>query len=699
MFARFSLAGSNSPSVGSYDGWIGGPSRYVDKSRSAALSDTHILSPSVVNEFRFGYLRVNSSTEIPLIGESVAFAMKHSVAMFPFPIQSFPSIGFPYSGIESGSTQFSGFGGGTPTIAIQNTFHWADNISVIRGNHSFKMGGEVRRYRMDRQTGGGTIYFGSIFSSSSDSAGSGAPFADYLMGFPSRADGNQTLDWTRGRDLYTGVFFQDDWKASAALTLNVGVRYELYTQPVDARDRGGLYDIATKQMALPGKDGYTRSIVDGDHNNLAPRAGFAYRLTRKFTMRGGGGVFYARRDQNLAVTTLAGNIPNVPTIPFPVVSATTTLAPPVTIHTPLTATPTDPTFRSFTAANPLVFTWRTPAFHNVPNPYVYQWNFSLQYELTRDLALESAYSGSKGNKLVNRRNLNQIRWEDGMAGRTTQADRDFPNQNGSMGYDSADGMNSYHALNLRLENRSRAGFNFLLNYTWAKELDNGNGAQAWSQNGGTTLPLDSWNIRKERSIGTLDVRHVFVASVSYDLPFGPGRRWLTQKGVFSHLLGGWQIGEITSMRTGFASDIRSTRVASNGQLFATFNVPDRVSGVSMYLPGKSVDGYFNPAAFSEPARVPNAKGALLTMFGNSARRVLRGPGSVNLDLSLLKTFRVREGLNLQLRAEAFNVSNTPTFTLPAASNSTLALGNANFGKLSSSSATGRQLQLGLKLMF
>ena len=119
----------------------------------------------------------------------------------------------------------------------------------------------------------------------------------------------------------------------------------------------------------------------------------------------------------------------------------------------------------------------------------------------------------------------------------------------------------------------------------------------------------------------------------------------------------------------------------------------------MYLPNPGVDGFFNPAAFTNPQQVRNAKGTLITLFGNAARRVGRGPGSTNLDFSLFKNFRVRERFNVQFRAEAFNLTNSPTFSLPSASNAALTIGTPNFGKLGSSSATGRQAQFALKLNF
>lgn len=135
------------------------------------------------------------------------------------------------------------------------------------------------------------------------------------------------------------------------------------------------------------------------------------------------------------------------------------------------------------------------------------------------------------------------------------------------------------------------------------------------------------------------------------------------------------------------------------QVFATFNVPNAVQGVSMYLPDAGPNGYFNPAAFSQPTQVLNVRGTPLTQFGNLARRAGRGPGTKNLDFSVFRNFAFAERFNLQFRAEAFNLTNTPAFTLPSANSPALTIGNPSFGKLNSSSATGRQLQFGLKLYF
>jgi hypothetical protein len=700
IFGRYSRSKAFDPNPGSFDGFIGGGGSNIRNAINSVIAYTHLFSPTVVNEARAGYTRQNGSFA-GLGPEGAEFARTNNITLFPFPVQSFPTIAFNYSGAVNGQSQFNSIGGGDPNINIENTYQLSDNISITRGSHTIKTGIDARRYLYDVIRGGGQLVFGSIFSSSSDVAGSGAPLADFLMGYPSATQGTQLLDWSRQRDIYVGTYFQDDWKVTPKLTLNLGFRYELYTQPIDARDRGGLFDARTGQVAIPGKNGFSRAIVNGDHNNWAPRLGFAYSVSRRLTIRSGAGIFYGRREQNQEVTQFGGNIPNTPTIIFPSVSATGTVTPPITLSSPLAAQPSNPTLSNFTPSAPLSVLVRTADFTNSVNPYSVQYNFSLQYELIGNSVVEVAYTGLRASRLVSRVNINQISMDNALAGRNLQIHRPFPNINNAVGLDSATGRSAYDSILLRFEKRFSAGLNFLANYTYSRnfEINGTGGSSSFSQNGGTTFPVDSWNLKNEKAVGTLDVPHVFIASFGYELPFGQGKPMLSGNGWANALFGGWQTNGIFSRRSGFPTDIRTTLVPAGNQLFATINVPDRVPGQSLYLPNRSVDGWFNPAAFAQPGTVMSATGVPIRLFGNSQRRVGRGPRASNLDFSLFRNVRARENLNVQIRAEAFNLTNTPVFTLPGATNTALTIGNPNFGRLTSSSATGRQIQFGLKLLF
>lgn len=710
LYGRFSISENAKPAVGSFPGFIGGGTSSIDHAAQAVLSDIHIFSPSLVNEFRFGYVRHNGS----IYGtgqEGAAFGQQHNLALFPAPILGFPSIVFNYSGQLSGTSEFSGWGGGDPNLNVENRFQWVDNVSWIRGKHAFKFGADIRRERFDTVKGTpffGQEIFGATFTSSSNAPGSGLPFADFLLGFPSFIQGTPMLDWGRQRSIYAGGFVQDDWKVTKSLTLNLGLRYELFTQPVDARDLGSLFNVATGQYALPGKNGYSRAIVDGDHNNFGPRAGFAWQVNSKLVLRGGYGLFFGERDQNQQVTQFSGNLPNVPVVSLPSTSATQTVTPPYTLNTPIKVVPVDPSLASFTPTSPFVGTIRSAGFHDSKDPMLHQFNFDVQYQLTSSILLETSYSGALGRDLSSLFiNENQIPFAQALNGTNKQANRPYSNINGTVITTFSTASNAYNSVNFRMEKRYSKGLALLVNYTIQKNLESGGaGPDAYSQNGGTSVAMDTYNIAREKSYAPIDVPQIFAGSAAYELPFGPGKRWLPHGGVAGKVIGGWQLNSIVTLRAGFPTDIRTNVLPP---IFNTFNVPDRVTGQSMTMSNASVDGYFNPSAFTVPGTVPSNTGAPVQLFGNAARRVARGPGSKNADVSVFKNTMLGERAMLQLRFEFFNFTNTPTFYLPAANSPTLTCigapgsacnsNNPSFGKLSSGTATGRQIQLGAKIYF
>jgi hypothetical protein len=712
LYGRFSSASEAEPIPGRFEGgFIGGGSTFSNETRHAVLNDTHLFGSNIVNEFRFGYSRHNDG-QLGDAPSGVGFAQQNRFALFPFPSLGFPGINFNFSGQISGATPFSSWGGGSSNLNIENTFQWADNVNIMAGNHTLKFGGDVRRYRYEVLKGSpffGEYVFGSILTSSSDRPGSGFPLADFLLGYPSSLSGTQMLDWGRHRWIYAAPYFQDDWKVTPGVTLNLGIRYDLFTQAVDARDRGSLFDPRTGRFQLPGQDGYTRALVNGDHDNIAPRFGFAWQARKKLVVRGGYGIFYGLRDQNQETSQFSGNNPNVPDISVPVVNPQTTVAPPFTLNTPIVASPSDTTLRSYSAQRPFVRTVRTQLIEHARMPLLHQFNVSFQYEPVANWLLEMTLMASRGRNLATAfLHYNQVPFEYALDGRNTQANRPFPYINGHIPTVSDFATSSYHAINLKAEKRYSNGLNFLINYTIQKLMGTGGtGPSAFSQNGGTSFVMDNYNLGLETSVDSLDVPQVFVASYGYELPIGPGKTVLGAGGAAGKIFGGWQINGITTLRGGFPSDLRTNR---NAPIFNTFNVPDRVIGEPVLLPNRSVDGYINPKAFRVPGTTPSRSGAQIQMIGNAGRRFIRGPGSVNFDVSAFKNTRLTERWNLQFRAEFFNLTNTPTFFLPAGNNNAMTCigpapgsacdaSNSAFGKISNGTATGRQVQFGLKLVF
>jgi hypothetical protein len=708
LFGRFSISDNSTPGVGSYPGFIGGGSDAIDNSEQAVLSYIHIFTPTLVNEARFGFIRHNGSS-FGNTGDGRAFAAEHNLATLPSPLPGFPGISFIYAGTVSGSAEFSGWGGGDPNLNVENRFQWAENLSWTHGRHTVKTGADVRRERFDVLKGGvGSFVFASTFTSSSNAPGSGLPYADFLYGFPTTEAGNTNamLDWGRQRSTYGGGFVQDDWKVTSSLTLNLGLRYELFTQCVDARDRGSLFNIQNGQFALPGRDGFSRAIVNGDHNNFGPRAGFAWQVSKKLVLRGGYGLFYGERDQNQQVTQFSGNFPNVPVVASPTITAANTVTPPYTVNTPIPIVAASASLAGFTASNPFVGTLRTQAFDQSADPMVHQYNFNIQYQLTDSLVLETSYSGLLGRDLSSMFiNVNQLPFSAAISGLNKQANRPFANINGTVIPVFSNGANNYNAFNVRIEKRYSKGLALLVNYTIQKNLEaRGSGPDSYTQNG-TSIAMDTYNLSREKSVAPIDVPQFLSASGSYALPFGPGRPWLAH-GLAGKLIGGWQTNAILTLRGGFPTNIRTNVIPP---IFNTFNVPDAVPGQPLVLSNHSVDGYFNPAAWTVPGTTPSVTGAPIQLFGTAAQRAARGPGSENIDGSIFKNFNFTERHFLQFRAEFFNATNTPTFFLPAASSSALTCigpagkacnaGNPNFGKLSTGTATGRQIQFGMKYYF
>ena len=702
LMVRVSHGRQTQPNQGVF---IYSPSESVFNPTNVAISDTHILRPTVVNELRLGYNRTNVGQVPLLLAESNGFAAKNGFQSGP--VIGFPSMNFTSTGDSFGQAQFTGWGAASTTLNFENSFQYADHLSISRGSHTMKMGGEARRFRFDRLPGfpmSGSYFFGPIFTANpSLTAATGHPYAEFLMGLPTRVTAQTQIDWSRQRDFYAGAYVQDDWKVTRRLTLNLGIRYDLFTQPHDQKNTGGVFDPFSRSklgrfgvIRQPGRDGNSQSVVQGHHLNLAPRFGFAYQLTPKFVMRGGWGIFFSQREQNRQVTDIANTLTNFSIITTPNVIRETTVAPLIRLTSPLTVeSALDADFSRYDARNPLGTAFLAADIGNSRFPTLHQLNYSLQYEFIPGLLVETSYAGARGLRWVQRINVNTVRFEDALAGRNTQADRPFPFVQESIGWDTAVVNNWYHSFNVRVERRYAQGLTLLGNYTISKNVDSGGSGNSLFSQQGDTRALDAYNLRLERGISPTDIPQKLVLSSLYTLPFGKGKKWLNG-GVAAWVLGDWQVNGILIMRKGFPSDLR---VAQRPPVFNTANRPDRVLGQPMLVANPGFDRYFNPGAFAVPGTLSDIRGNPVRMFGNAGRSILRGPGSRNLDLSLFRDIRTSETARMEFRVEAFNLSNTPTFELSGATTAPLTVGDPAFGRLTGSQTVGRQVQFGLKFLW
>ena len=288
------------------------------------------------------------------------------------------------------------------------------------------------------------------------------------------------------------------------------MRYDLFTQPVDARLTGGQFDpngiSSTGRrgvIRVPGKGGFSDAIVLGHHKNFAPRFGFAYQATPRFVIRGGYGIFFSQREQNDQTTDMALSLLNFRNITMPVPSRETTIAPRYRFTSPLVVDSSiDPEFSRYNTANPLGADGGSNNAADIPYspfPMLQQYNLSLQYEVLSGLLVEASYAGARGVHWVQRVDINTIRIEDVLAGKNRQADRPFPFLASTVGLDTANVSNRYNSFNLRIERRFAQGLTALANYTISRNVDTGNAGISTFSNQGNTRPMDSYNLKLEKA--------------------------------------------------------------------------------------------------------------------------------------------------------------------------------------------------------
>ncbi|MGB0009107.1 MAG: carboxypeptidase regulatory-like domain-containing protein [Candidatus Sulfotelmatobacter sp.] len=701
FFGIFSYGNVQDHNPDPFPGIAGGGSFTGDiknKSLLAGLSDIQAFSPTKINELKIGYSRY--------VVDAVPFFQGQPLATQ----LGIPGINQPNSPITGGlpNIQISGLnslGNGDyfPETLNEDNYQLLDAFTYIRGHHSFKMGGDLRRrehgfYQV--QNPHGDFYYTGQFTND--------PLADFLIGytqslFRDEQTGAYGMSWWE-----FGTYLMDDYRASDKLTLNLGVRYDVYTPMVEQHNRLANFDFQTGYFVAPGvTPGTSRSgDVVTNWKNFSPRIGFAYSLgdNGKTAVRGGYGIFYDEQaDQN--DTELAYN-------DLPGVYGSQSLTAALGSSTPvmvLSQGPSPIVFSSIT--NP---TGRASAayFHN-PTTYIEEWNLNIERQLMKDMVLQVGYEGTRGVHLTYLRNLNQA---------TQPLDSNFSDASGNEGrpYESTvpniaairteghDISLINHGLQVRFEKRSSNGWSMLNSYTFQHTIGQATESETPNSDG---EPQDTYNMRAERGDVTPDFRHQFTSAWSYELPFGPGRRYLQDPGRLGLLTGGWQLNAIISLYSGQAFtpylSFDPTNTGSGGPRPDLVGHPYDFSNAAVGFDGGNNGGptagcansthqnlncWYNPAAFAFAPLAPGQTFA--TVFGNATRGSLRGPAFYNTDFSVFKDFKIKEKGQIQLRGEIFNLFNTPQFALP---NNLVDTPTA--GQITSTLHESRQIQVSANFSF
>lgn len=609
---------------------------------SLALNETHIFSPNVINEFRLGYTRLKFQNTNNFTGSD--FSILQAFGMQGFPEGDSFVTGLPGINI----TGFLGLSSYGPLYQIDETAQLVNNLSIVKGNHTIKMGYDVRKGRIARRASNyprGDISFTGEMT--------GNAYADFLLGLPRRTNGVENLNYAEARNWRNGVFLSDDWRVNSRLTLNLGVRYELFTVPVDPYGRLRILDPNDMSRLIP-EPYVSAKLFKGDHNNWAPRIGFAYRpFGQKTVLRGGYGIYYNGNQLN-NFTLLQSN-------------------PPFKLVPTFTSDPTNPTI---SISNPYLSGGSIPTgpFNivtvdpslSMPNAYTQNYSFLIQQEILPSTTLEVGYVGAQ-SKHIDRADSGNLPLPGPGA---IQARRPYPMW-ADIRVIRNDVSSNYNSLQSTVRKRYSNGMTVIGTYAWSKTIDDGN-----DFNQGDRIQ-DPQRRYLERGVSQFDFTHRLTASFVYELPFFKNSHALVRT-----VLGGWQTNGIYIFESGRPFSVYAgADVPNTGS--STVRA-DRIADGRLSSSERNLQRWFDTSAFVRPA---------LYTYGNSGRNILRGPVTNSFDFGLTKNFPVFEHHNIQFRAEFFSLTNTPNFGLPGST-----VGTAAFGVISSASAN-RNVQLGLKYSF
>src|SRR5579872_3303489 len=661
FFSRYSDA--RNPSHGA--GLPAIPGQTLARLTNVVASDTHTFGPDFLITARFGMSRVDSpSTVAPVPGLS---SQTGTLAVFPafHGLEVIPPLSIPgYSGLSQASAIIGPL--------YQNS--WTADSQKIHGKHTFEFGGGVVHSSVivDNRTDGVTF---STDQTSNFVPNTGYGLASFLLGIPETATRN--AGDTEG-DLHGNaysLYLQDTWRVFQKLTLNLGLRWD-YASPLINNYGLGTFVWETGQYVWDQKNPITGAAatipqagIPPDRHDFAPRFGIAYQLTPSTVVRSGFGIFYDVFGSNYVQTqqsprgnwpfafpqTITGLNSGVPTVFYPNVF----LGPPTGSTVPLGCQQ---------CLNINQSSSRTP--------YVEEWTFSIQHQFSPSWMLEAAYFGSHGLKLTGQivDNTAIIPGPGPISAR--QKDPQFPPyvDNGFNVFPSW-----YDGMSLKLTKRLSYGLSFLLSYTFSKTEDISDNLSNASLGGNPTSNATRFNVAANKAVAGFDIPQNFVASIVYAVPGKTNNRWADA------IVSGWNVSGIATHYSGLPFSVfLNADVANIGTVSGRYTQYPNLVG-NPFAINPTPQEWFNTAAFAQPAQYT---------FGNAGRNILRTDSLNNLNFSLFKRFPFHEKKDVELRGEFFDLFNNTSFGYPGD-----LVGTSQFGRLSNTRNSGRQVQLALKIHF